>query len=257
MRFRFWFLLLASLGWLCLAHTAMASSTLKAVTLNYPPFGYQSEGECAGVSCELVQEALKRSGKSLEISFVPWKRALADVRLGNADIVFNAAKTPDREQYAYFPLEVLENEMSVFFVRKDSNIKIDKKFQSVKHLRLGVQEGFFYGKRLKRAIDRHHFKQVQQVGNTATNVKKLINKRIDAFVGNYFTTMHYLQENHLVSHVDIVVDEQGQFVSAGKVKTYVAFSKKTVPQSVVNQVGEALRVMKLDGTYQKIIKKYL
>lgn len=257
MRQRFWFMLIATCGLLGLNQALFATTTLKAVTLNYPPFGSETQEGCVGVSCELIEEALKRSGKKLKVSFVPWKRALAEVRLGNADMVFNAAQTPERLRYAHFPVEVLENEMSVFFVRKDSNIKIDPKFQNVKHLRLGIQDGFFYGKNLNRAIERHKFKQVTAVNDLGTNVKKLMNKRIDTFAGNYFTTMHYLQENDLVSHFDIVTDQQGQFVVAGKTKTYVAFSKKTVPYPIVEQVGEALRVMKLDGTYQKIINKYL
>ncbi len=104
------------------SHVTAFADTLSVVTLHYPPYAYDENGEVKGFSVDLLKEVFHRMDIPMQIKVLPWKRALKMVKNGRADAVLLAFKTEEREKYADYPDEIFITEPTSFFVMKDSGI---------------------------------------------------------------------------------------------------------------------------------------
>jgi polar amino acid transport system substrate-binding protein len=85
------------------------------------------------------------------------------------------------------------------------------------------------------------------------NLKKLINGRVDLW-GVVDLTAHYLvRSNH---YPDNTIKEVYCLKEISKEGAYMAFSLNT-PDALVDQFRAALEKIKQDGTYDRILSKYL
>ena len=90
-------------GLLCLG-CAQAQTVLQVVRgeLDFPPFEMQQGGREAGLHIELVEAAAARLGLKVQWQRLPWKRALRELELGQADAATYVSRTPEREVWALF-----------------------------------------------------------------------------------------------------------------------------------------------------------
>ena len=250
-------LLLCMLGLLLLSLSKASADTLNLRTLHNPPLEYEENGVVTGALSEIVAEAVKRTGRDVLIELRPWKRAQKEVEDGDADGCFNTGNTEWRREWAYFNEDVLYNETYALFLRSDDSVKIPADMKNVSHLRVGIQRGYAYGGEFQKALDEKRFKEISEVESIEQNIKKLISKRIDFFVGDRIPSLYYLELAGVRKQVSIFKDDvTGQEVIVSVWPTYVAFSKKTVSSEYVKKFNDALLQIKKDGTYQRIFDKY-
>jgi polar amino acid transport system substrate-binding protein len=232
---------------------------IDAVTLDYPPYEYLDNGQPAGLAVEIIQEAIKRTGASgVNFSFLPWKRAVKFTQLGRSDLLFNAGKNEERQQWGLYVDSTLINQTYVLFKRKDSNISVNPNFDNVKDHSIAIRAGYLYGSgAFRTAIDNDRFDYVMQSDSTDQSVRQLLEERVDLFVGDYLPVMHYIKENMLTDRIDIVHEPgSDKHMVVLEWPTYLLFSKKRVTEQYVQQVNDAMKEMKADGSYSKIYDKY-
>lgn len=71
-----------------------------AVDNNWPPFRMSDEqGQLRGLDFDLLDELSRRTGLRFEIQVVPWARALAAMRHGQAQMMTGLARTAEREVF--------------------------------------------------------------------------------------------------------------------------------------------------------------
>jgi len=96
-----------------------ASQSDKSITIlatDYPPFEMAEPVEgLRGFDYEVVIEAFARTGWKVGITFVPWKRAVAEVRAGNAAGVLSCAYRAQREEFAYYSDQLSRTTDGVYF----------------------------------------------------------------------------------------------------------------------------------------------
>ncbi len=240
-----------------LVPSLVQADKLLFVTLDSPPQTYLDNGKPTGFLVEIVELAAKRAGYSTEVLIVPWKRAMTMVKKGKADAVFNAGFNEERNKYLRYPDTVLITEKVVAVRRSGTNVYFSPEFEGAEKYVGGVGRGFYYGQKVDTAIKQNRFNRIEDVPNLDLNTKKLLLGRIDFFFADYYPVLNFLNDNKLLGKLEAVIDPiDGLPLVYSQSDTYLAFSRKKRPEAF-EKVSAELKKMKEDGTYLKIISKYI
>lgn len=238
------------LGLCFISNLALASEPIRLVTGNYPPYEYEEAGEVKGLVVEVLKEAFSRSNQNVEFTVVPWARALWMAQHGEADGVFATIKTPEREQTLSFSNESLIPLSAVFFVKKGNPIQYHGDLNSMANFNIGLLRQGSYGVEFDNAIKTGVLKNPDFTTDTLTNIKKLVTGRIELMAGDRIGTLYLLQQNKLLDQVSVLSPEISTSAS------YLAFNKNKDYTSTRDAIDKAIKSMKKDGSYQRIVDKY-
>lgn len=233
-----------------LSSLIFAADPIRLVTGNYPPYEYEEAGEVKGLVVEVLKEAFARSHQPVEFKVVPWARALWMAQHGEADAVFATIKTPEREQLLNFSNESLIPLSSAFFVKKGSPIQYNGDLNALAEQNIGLLRQGSYGVAFDVAVKNGILKHPEFTTDTLTNIKKLIAGRIDLMAGDRIGTLHLLQQNKLLDQVIVLSPEINTSPS------YLAFNKNKDHAATRDAIDKAIKTMKKDGSYQRIVDKY-
>lgn len=235
----------------------LAAKTLQMRTLENPPLEYtDKQGHVVGIAADLVREAVKRTGETVDIRIYPWKRVIREVSEGHADAAFNTGLNAERQRWGIYPVTELVDETYVLFAR--TRLSLDPSLDGVAGLRLGSQLGYFYGDAFQPHLQDHTFRSVDTVSTISHNLRKLVAGRIDLFIGDLVPTMYYVQTLGLSDQVHAVTtpgSDDPLVVSVSP--TYVTFSRSRVDPEYVRRFSAALKSMKEDHTYDAIVERYV
>jgi polar amino acid transport system substrate-binding protein len=232
------------------SHMTAFADTLSVVTLHYPPYCYDENGEVKGFGADLLREVFRRMDIPIQIKVLPWKRALKMVKDGKADAVFLAFKTDEREQFADFPEEVFITEPTSFFVRKDSDITWDGDLSSMSMYKFTRPLGYSSGTEFDTAVKTGVIPRIEDAGSPQITIRKLIKERVDILVANRYVILDELKKMNKVGEIkelEPVINED---------PSYLAFSKKRNMRKVIENYVEVIKSMKNDGSYQRIIDEF-
>ncbi|MBW1801029.1 MAG: transporter substrate-binding domain-containing protein, partial [Deltaproteobacteria bacterium] len=116
------------------------------VTLEFPPLEYTGEdGNPRGIAVDMVKRIMNSLGHAVQIKVYPWQKALKMVRDGDADAIFTAYKTPERETFLDYSAEMLVPQIVGFYVKKGSPINFDGDLNTLRNTRIGVVSTISYG----------------------------------------------------------------------------------------------------------------
>lgn len=241
-----WLTLLVPMG-----ISVACAQTLVLAAADSVPTAYVDNGRQSGMLVDVINEAFKRTGHSVEIAIMPWARCLAEVKAGKIDGIFSIYQTPERQEFLTYADEVLITQVQALFVRKDSTIQFDGDLGKLSDLRIGIINETSYGPRLDATLKNGTFKKVDAADSASSNLRKLLNDRVDI----------------IPSYRHVVLDSARSLGLAGSIKelspaieaipSYLAFSNKRDYARVIGEFNQALRSMKKDGTYDAIFNRYL
>jgi len=232
---------------LCTLCTPAVSETLRLLTVEYPPYFGESL-ENGGFVTDVVQETLIRAGYEVEIQFLPWRRALAIVRAGEADGIVGAYFTEKRSEYLnYTDLVALNEEV---FIR----VQGDKfPYQSLTDLKdhvVGVLDG-----------SAQHEDLVAQgfQTNTSTSFKQIFMKlgaeRIDAMLIGRAVMNHMLVNNQELAPLRNAFETLEPAYSVGEFYTTISKKNPNADQ-IVAAFNAALAQMRADGSFEAILARH-
>ncbi len=219
---------------------------IRGVTEPWEP--YMGSGlKNQGFLPELMMKIFERTGYKTKVQFVPWKRAVFMVKQGRADVLLGAYYTKERGEFIEYPKEV-GLVQDVLFSRIGKNITY-KNLIELKAYRIGVVRGAAHG----REFDEANYLIKEDVTNREMNIKKLMAGRIDLMAGPRDVTLFIIRTKY-PQYVD-KIEEVYPPLSGNKL--YLAFSKN-VPgyEKTVSAFTEGLRMIKKDGTFDKIAEKH-
>lgn len=241
--------------WIFVISTLLFAFSLQAkevyvVAPEYPPYQYTVDGKVQGIDYEIIKEAFKRTGHTVKIEILPWTRALKTVQHGVADVLMAAYKTPEREVDFLYSKEPLIIQTVSLFKHKDLYLNYLGDFTQLADHRLGVRYKFSYGEEFDNAIESNLFPELEKSPDTITNIKKLVNDRLDIVAANKYGALHFLKElNKLDMAEELTPPIQ-------EIPAYLLFTKKKDLGDIPAHFDIHLREMKADGTYQEIIDSY-
>ena len=231
---------------------AQSIKNIKFMTENYPPFNFQENGELQGISVDLITATMKRIDPSFDqsrIELLPWARGYKIVQEEKNTCLFAMTRTDARENLFKWAGPILSEDIGII-ARKDRKIKINS-FNDLRKYRIGTVMNDI-GEQLlnEKGILNSKLDRVSGITSILSSIKKLNSGRIDLFsYGPTAFKWEAKRRGYNPNNYELVFGLK-------KVKYYYAFNKNT-PDNVINQIQKVIDEVKKDGTYQKILDKYL
>jgi polar amino acid transport system substrate-binding protein len=228
--------------------TIFASSSLFAEKITaagdpWPPFLDPNQTN-KGLIAEIATAAYATQGYELEITFVPWARAIKGVNNATFDLLLGTWLTEERTKFLLYSEPYLSN--SIKFIKKKGNTFDYSGLESLSGKSIGIDRGYGYGDDFLNA---KHFKR-PEARNLISNIRKLIAGRIDLTL-----------EDEIVART-IIAKEQPELLAAIEfsntdyssntlhVTSGLANAKHKV---FIEAFNKGLVEIKKNGTYDKIL----
>lgn len=226
----------------------LASAGAHALTFtteDYPPFNLKgSDGKVGGISTDIIQEALKRTGMTATIELLPWERSL-DMAKKQADVcVYSAVRNAEREKLFKWVGPLVADDISLF-AKAESSITLGSVADAKKY-KIGAYNGDAYGDFAEK-----QGLKLERVPNDNQNLPKLASGRIDLWVAGAKSGPYKASREG--SGIKIK-----QLITMGDPKDsqmYLACNPG-VPDDTVKKLNDAIAAIRKDGTADKISKKY-
>ena len=215
------------------------------------PTTFLADGKPTGMLVDVVTEAFRRTGRSVDIKIMPWARCLSEARTGVVDGVFPIYRVPEREQFLAYPNEVLLPQLVVFFSRQDTMTPFGGELSELRDVNIGIVRGTSYGKKFDEAVKDGTLQKIELVDNIEQNLKKLMRGRV-ALIANYRFGVLEAAE-----HLGLLAEIKEILPPIELIPSYLAFAKQRDFAKSLDDFQASLASMKKDGTYDRIVRKYL
>lgn len=217
---------------------------------DYAPISFEENGEVVGISPDIINEAFRRMGYKIKLQLVPWKRAQEMVKDGEADGFFSPYKSAERELLYTFPAEPLLIEKNIFMVRKDSTITYDGDISKLDQYGIGTLMGYTT---LDKYIEKKIINNVDKSLSVEASLIKLVSgeRKVDLVVNTDYILWYTAKKMNITSSVKELPPPLAEIPS------YLAFTKRKDHSEIIAKFEVELQQMKKDGTYNRIIQKYI
>lgn len=231
---------------LTLLASALKAEPLTIVSEPWPPYVFAENNVLRGVDYEVSDRLLRELGYQPQWHMMPWKRALHEVRVGNADAILDVGINDQRRQEYHYPSEPLSYSETVLFYRKDQPFPFTG-IEDLHGLRIGISAGYSYGNAEFKAADTFERWPCPSI---EACLLMLQHRRIDMLpinrrVGLYTTSRLGLSNS--IAHHDTLL-------SSGEL--YLAFARTPALEQLASRFSEALRQFKQSDDYQALLQQY-
>jgi polar amino acid transport system substrate-binding protein len=201
---------------------------------------------------EIAKEILTPKNISVDYEILPWARALAYTRIGRTDCVVGAYKS-DAPDFI-FPELAWGMDQNIFYVKKNNSWRYTG-FHSLSHTRIGLIQGYSYGKELKLLVKATKHKNLFEYtfGENALkqNIAKVLAGRLTATIESYLVMPEELS----------LLGLENEIIPAGNIGNpipmYIACSpKKASSKRYTQWFDEGIRTLRTNGRLKIILSKY-
>jgi len=210
-----------------------------------PPNMYIQNGKAAGLYTDIIQAVSVQMGESVDISAVPWKRALEEAQIGTTGIG-GIYKTPERITIYDYSHEIYAEQLRVF-VKRGHQFKFTK-FDDLYGKKIGVILGWSYGTVFDTAR-KNGALSVYPVNRDELNFKKLNEGRLDCVIASHESGLYQITKEN---YSNIYPLEKVLLTNP----TYIAFSKQSKMKGFLSRFNAALQQAKASGKILNIIEQF-
>ncbi len=230
-----------------LSVSCVSATEITIVTDDFPPFNYVLNGQVVGMATEVVQAVLKEAGFQAEIDTYPWARAYNMALEDENVLIYCIRRIKKRETLFKWVGTIAPRKTYLYKLKTRADIVLktldDAKVYTIGCVREDAKLQYLEGK---------GFTITEIVTQEEQNIKKLQVERIE------LTPYDELAFVYKVKELDLNLDsfEKAYFMDDISGETYMAFSQHT-SDVLVESFRQALETIKSNGTYEKILQKYL
>jgi polar amino acid transport system substrate-binding protein len=143
-----------------------------------------------GIDIDIAREALRLGGGyRLRVERLPWRRVLAMLEQGEADLTNAARDTPERRQFLAFSRGYGGNVLHDFYMRRERGQAV-RRLVDLSSLHVGVVAGFAFPPHLQAALQG----PMDQAINLPTLMRMVAARRVEVAVVNHLPGRWLLQE---------------------------------------------------------------
>ncbi len=222
---------------------ADASNDMKLLFLgnkNIAPVVYLDGNTPSGIAVDIVHALAEHIPQPIEIKAMDWLEAQALVARGQADALIQINATEERKKKYDFSDPLLESHVSIFARADKMGIS---GLSSLHGLRVGVESGGLPQMLLKKDPQI----RLTIIANFSEGFKQLNEGSIAAVVVDYWVGSYILSENRIRN-----IKAAGDPIQS----SYSSIAVKKGNAKLLNEINNALQIIKADGTYQKIIDNW-
>jgi len=233
-----------------------ARPAVRLATLDWEPYiGTRMPDQ--GYAAALVRAAFADQGWTVQIEFYPWARALHLAGTGAVDGLmpeyYNPSRLAEFKYSAAFPGGPL-----VFYKRRgdpvsfavDPSKQPDAALRALRGKRFGVVRGYLN----TQEFDAASYLTKEEANDDATNLRKLVYKRIDLAVIDRRVAEHLIRTEYPGYRTRI----EPMSPALAEVPLYIAFSRKS-PRNAAALLAfnRGLAAMKKDGRVDALYQRYI
>ncbi len=224
--------------------TTAIAETFKIMTEEYPPYNYTENGQLTGLSTEVLLELAKKVGNPTDIELLPWARGYGLIQQKDGLILYSMTRTEARENMFKWVGPVASNKW-VFFAKKGSGITLSSIDDAKKVGKIGT----YKDDAAELFLKAEGFTNLDSVVNDEQNVPKLMADRINLWIVGELQGIYKAKAKGVGDKLEKVLDVKDT-------QLYIAFSKNTSDEEIAKWQA-VLDAMKADGSYDRIVKKYM
>ena len=238
----------ALLGSVCMFVGSTWAQHISVVTEQYPPYNYEENGKIKGVGTEVVEAVLKEAGVTYDIKIYPWARSLSMAETEENVLIYSISRTEKRENIYRWIGVIFPIRFYIYALNSRSDIQTMKDIDQAKPYRVGVAhkdalEQYFLDKK---------FPNIASSYDNEINIKRLFLGDIDLWPMSVYTANYFLGK---ISHKPSDLKKIHEIKGFANGDQYMAMSLSTDIR-VVKKIQDAMKKIKHDGTYKKILSKY-
>lgn len=239
----------AGLAGVSVVQAENAGPVYRVYGVEMPPLIMGTPHGSTGIVVDTVQEAFKRAGLSVEVVVVPWARAYADVKAGEAAGLIPTIRSAEREEIFDFPEEpVFRAEMS-FFGLLSRGFKWSGKLSELEHLRFVRLRGALFSPEFDQAISSGRI-YCEQANSFSAALRMVAAGRVDLAAVPKLAGLQIAVAEGL--HTRVQPLEPALHVQ----NFYLAFARKPGMAEVRQRINEQLAQMQKDGSLRLIQEGY-
>ena len=200
-----------------------------------------------GLTTALVKAAFRAAGHNADIEFLPWTRALKDVKEGKADVVMGAYHSVDRETDYLFSDAIVHLDTGLI-----ARPGLEKNtYNSLKDLQ-GYSIGVARGWANNEAFDAAKYLDKHVATSPNLNIKKLFRGRIDMAVMN-FDLFRYEAKKAGFCLADVTfvyppLETHGLYIMASRqISDY---------SEIITDFNSGLDTIRKNGSFQRIVNRF-
>jgi polar amino acid transport system substrate-binding protein len=238
------------------AKVGQAKPVVRLATLDWEPY-IGEKLPAQGYTAALIREAYKDQGWDVKIEFYPWARALHLARTGEVDGLmpeyFNSSRK-NEFQYSFpfrgGPLVLYKRKGEAITFSTDPAKDQDRALRALKARRFGVVRGYLN----TPVFDAAHYLMKEEASDDATNLRKLVYKRIDFAVIDQ-RVAEYLIRTQYPDYADKIEPMQPALAEN---PLYIAFSLKAPNHAAARTAFDrGLANLKKNGRLDALYKKHI
>jgi polar amino acid transport system substrate-binding protein len=201
-----------------------------------------------GLSAKIVRTAFERAGYKISFAFESWPRAYEGVQIGVFDVVGSIWYTAERAREFEFSDPYLFQEIKFIKRKLDKEIKFES-LDDLDGLVIGTLEGYAYDDEFLKS---RKFIRLPQ-NYLLQNLLKLSLGEIDLTLEDERKIRYALDEFMKSSIKDLEMLPKS-LIRRG---THIAVSRSNPDyKKIISDFNNAIRAMKADGSYEKILSEY-
>jgi len=243
---------LLSLAMFCLiSQQAAAADEVRIVTEEYPPYNMTRGGAVTGLSTDVLRAALAAVGLRGTPQVMPWARAYDTALNGHSVLIYSIARSAQREKLFKWVGAVAPTHWYLMSL-------------STRHLQLkSLEDARRYqiatvnDEASEQMLIAEHFvigANLQSSGKYALSYEKLKEGRVDLWATTDLNAYYLARQAgddpaRLLEHSLALRELDGDGLA-------IAFSANT-PDELVERVRKGLEIVKKNGTYDELLKKWL
>lgn len=230
-----------------------AALELKIVTEEFPPYNYMEDGQVKGLSAEVVREAARRiSGLEYDMAIYPWLRTYKLATEQPNTAIFSIGRNAEREAQFHWVGVIAPARFYLFSLNAREDVNIES-LEEAKSFRTGtfpksVREQYLVSKGFE--VDKH----LTSIYDYERLFDLLVLKRIDLWAMNELLAYHIARKKG--HQPEAILSKAVYLEDLSPEGYYLALNKESDPR-IVEGLQRALEEMRRDGSYQKILQRYI
>lgn len=210
--------------------------------INFPPFEYLDENHTyVGFNVDLMRAVALRSGIEVKFNPMKWEDACEKLKQGEVDIIEGMKRTTERDKLYDFSEEILTNSQSIFVLADNNYLN---KYEDLTRNTVAIQKG---------DVAINNLRSMERVNIVFTKdqedaFKKLLNKEVDAFIGNTLTGVYYANK--------LSINNKLKIVDAPLNPTSYSIAVKKGDKATLELLNKGIKEIKENGTYDMIYRKW-
>lgn len=210
--------------------------------MNFPPFEYLDENHTyVGFNVDLIRAVALRSGIEVKFNPMKWEDACEKLEQGEVDIIQGMKRTTERDKLYDFSEEILTNSQSIFVLSENNHLN---KYEDLARNTVAIQKG---------DVAINNLRSMEKVNIIFTKdqedaFKKLLNKEVDAFIGNTLTGVYYANK--------LSINNKLKIIGAPLNSTAYSIAVKKGDKATLELLNKGIKEIKENGTYDMIYRKW-